>query len=216
MRINPVSKRITRKWKRTAKRSAKFTRRNWRVLALVAIFFAFIVAPKLQSTDEPQVRTDKLLDIIAKGESRGNYNAYFGSAANNKIKFTEMSVGEVLAWQDEFVKKGSPSSAVGKYQFIRPTLKGLVSELRIDNNTIFDAHLQDRLAHRLLERRGLKEYARGKLSREEFAHNLSKEWAALPRVTGKHPDQSYYAGDGLNKVRITREEIFTGIASLHY
>ena len=42
-----------------------------------------------------------------------------------------------------------------------------------------------------------------RLRREEFAHNLSKEWAALPKAVGKNPEQSYYAGDGLNKARLS-------------
>lgn len=155
-----------------------------------------------------------LLDTIAKGESRGNYNAYFGNANNTSIVFTSMTVGEVLAWQSDFVKKGSPSSAVGKYQFVRPTLNGLVQQLRIPKEAKFDAALQDRMAIALLERRGLKDYKKGKITREVFAHNLSKEWAALPRVVGENPHASYYAGDGLNKVQLTIDEVYTGIDSL--
>lgn len=44
-----------------------------------------------------------LLNTIALGESKGNYNAYFGSAHNNGIDFTAMAVGEVLEWQANFV-----------------------------------------------------------------------------------------------------------------
>lgn len=174
---------------------------------------ACVIIPGMQP--QPQVNATALLDTIAKGESRGNYNAYYGNAGNTEIKFTEMTVGEVLAWQKEFVDKGSPSSAVGKYQFIQPTLEGLVKEMKVDRTAKFDAQLQDRLAKRLLERRGLNDYVKGKISREEFAHNLSKEWAALPTVLGDKPDQSYYAGDGLNHVQIAIDEIFNGISSIH-
>lgn len=156
-----------------------------------------------------------LLDAVAKGESNGNYNAYFGNVGNTTIDFTSMSVGEVLTWQKEFVEKGSRSSAVGKYQFIRPTLEGLVNELEIDENATFNKNLQDNLAIALLERRGLHDYIRGKISRDQFAHNLSQEWAALPKVIGDNPDASYYEGDGLNKVRISKADIYSGIASLH-
>lgn len=155
-----------------------------------------------------------LLDTIAKGESKGNYNAYFGHTHNADIRFTQMTVGEVLAWQSDYVKNGSPSSAVGKYQFVRPTLNGLVQQQRIPLGVRFDEALQDRLAVTLLERRGLKDYAKSKITREQFAHNLSKEWAALPRVIGDNPHQSYYAGDGLNKVQLSIDEIYRGIDSL--
>ena len=56
-----------------------------------------------------------LLKVVAKGESGGNYNAYFGNPANEEIRFTEMTIAEVLHWQNEFVRQGNVSSAVGKY-----------------------------------------------------------------------------------------------------
>ncbi|PLS82068.1 hypothetical protein CYG49_00330, partial [Candidatus Saccharibacteria bacterium] len=113
-----------------------------------------------------------LLDTIARGESKGNYNAYFGNANNTTIQFTKMKVGEVLAWQRDYVAKGSPSNAVGKYQIIQPTLEGLVRQLEIDHNQIFDEALQDRMAVALLERRGAEEFFDKEISREQFAHNL--------------------------------------------
>lgn len=164
---------------------------------------------------EENLNYSKLLNTIAKGESKGNYNAYYGHPDNKKLKLTSMTIGEVLAWQKQYVKNGSPSSAAGKYQIIRPTLEGLVAELKIDKRALFNAPMQDRLAVALLERRGVKDYARGKITREQFAHNLSKEWAALPSTAGKQPNQSYYAGDGLNKVQISRSEIFSSIETLN-
>lgn len=211
-----VIRRLARTRKQITRRSVAVAKRNWRAIGLVAIMLAVVLLPKLSQPTELQVKTDRLLSTIAKGESRGNYNAYYGNVANDKIRFTEMPVRKVLAWQDAFVKKGSPSSAVGKYQFIKPTLQGLIKELSIHPDVKFDAALQDRLAARLLERRGLHEYMQGKMSREEFAHNLSKEWAALPKIIGSQPDQSYYAGDGLNKAQISRSEIFSSIATLQY
>lgn len=155
-----------------------------------------------------------LLDTIAKGESNGNYNAYYGHPDNIAVVFTSMSVKDVLAWQTTYVAQGSSSSAVGKYQIVRSTLRGLVQEMNIKQNTLFDETLQDRLAIKLLERRGLEEYVDGRISREQLAHNLSKEWAALPRVIGDNPTESYYQGDGLNKVQISIDEIFSAIATV--
>lgn len=155
-----------------------------------------------------------LLDTIAKGESNGNYNAYFGDSRNTTIRFTEMTVGEVLQWQTEYVAKGSVSSAVGKYQIIRPTLLGLVRELEIDHSRKFDKVLQDRMAIALLERRGSLAYVDNKLTREQFAANLAKEWAALPRITGPNPTHSYYAADGINKAHITIDEVYGALRLL--
>jgi len=180
------------------------------VVAVVVVSAAGILIER----SAMQANYTDLLDTIALGESRGNYNAYFGNAANTETKFTTMTVGEVLEWQKRFVEQGHPSNAVGKYQFIRPTLAGLVNELDIDEKTRFDEALQDRLAIRLLERRGVHEYLRGAISREQLAHNLSKEWAALPRVIGGNPSTSYYAGDGLNHSQISIDQVLTAIDSL--
>ena len=130
------------------------------------------------------------------------------------IQFTSMTVGEVLIWQKQFVEQGSPSSAVGRYQFINSTLRGLMNELGIDESVKFDAPLQDRLAVALLERRGIRDYVDNKISREVFAHNLSKEWAALPRAIGDNPEQSYYAGDGLNKAQLSLDEVYASIGTV--
>lgn len=161
-----------------------------------------------------KIYTADLLTTIAKVESKDNYNAYFGNAGNTSIRFTSMSVAEVLEWQRQFVAQGHPSSAVGRYQFIDSTLRGLVQQLKIDQTTKFDETLQDRLAVALLERRGIREYVSDKISREEFAHNLSKEWAALPRAIGGQPEQSYYASDGLNKAQLSVDEIYRSIATV--
>jgi len=137
--------------------------------------------------------------MIATAESRGNYNAHFGNAANQTVRFTDMTIADVLKWQKDFVQAGNPSSAVGRYQFIEPTLNGLVSELQLNPSTRFDETTQNKLAIALLERRGSIDFIDGKVSETDFAHNLSKEWAALPKVIGDAPEASYYDGDGLNK-----------------
>lgn len=180
-------------------------------LAVMVIVFSFIL---IKVNDNKNIYTADLLATIAKVESNDNYNAYFGNAGNSQILFTSMPIKDVLAWQDDFVAKGNASSAVGRYQFVDSTLRGLVTQLKIDQNTIFDKPLQDKLAVALLERRGLREYVDTKLSREEFAHNLSKEWAALPKAIGDNPQQSYYAGDGLNHARLSINEIFSSIDTL--
>lgn len=152
-----------------------------------------------------------LLHVIAKAESNGNYNAYFGNASNRKIDFTAMPIAEVMSWQQQYVKQGSPSSAVGRYQFLDSTLAGLVNELRLDPRQPFDEPTQDKLAIALVERRGAKEYANEELSREEFAANLAKEWAGLPKIIGDNPHQSYYEGDSLNSARTSIDEVLQAI-----
>lgn len=152
-----------------------------------------------------------LLNLIAGVESGGNYNAHFSNSRNDSVKFTDMSIAEVMQWQKDFVAQGSPSSAVGRYQIISTTLNGLVSELNIEPTQKFDPPTQDKMAIALLERRGGEQYVNQELSPEEFAANLAKEWAALPKVVGDNPEQSYYAGDGLNKSHVKPEKVLKAI-----
>ena len=183
---------------------ARIDLRIFIVCLLVLVMGLVAYAGLMSKNDKPiNPRAFKpLLNLIAKGESDDNYNAYFGNPSNQEINFTNMTIAEVLSWQTNYIKQGSPSSAVGRYQIINKTLAGLVDQLDLDTSKIFDEELQDRLAIALLERRGAKDFVNGRISREEFASNLSKEWAALPKVLGDNPHESYYASDGLNQSRI--------------
>lgn len=203
-------KRRLEKQRRRIKRTL-VTPRN---IAAIVLLGGIGVMTLMYAQNSQKLYTDDLLTTIAKVESKNNYNAYFGNAGNTSIQFTSMTVGEVLAWQKQFIEQGNPSSAVGRYQFIDSTLRGLIHQLNIDETAMFDEALQDKLAVALLERRGIREYANDKISREEFAHNLSKEWAALPRAIGDRPEQSYYAGDGLNKAQLSVAEMYASIATV--
>jgi conjugal transfer mating pair stabilization protein TraG len=155
-----------------------------------------------------------LLDTIASVESKGNYNAYFSNAANTSVQFTQMTIAEVQAWQREFIAQGNASSAVGRYQIIDTTLSGLIRQLNLKPTDVFDEATQEKLAVALLERRGLQDYVNKSISKEQFAHNLSMEWAALPKVIGDNPEQSYYQNDGLNRAHLGVSQIFAGIDTL--
>jgi conjugal transfer mating pair stabilization protein TraG len=190
-------KSFIRKLKKQFRRS--FLKRNVifaSILVLVIGVFWIMMQPKNSISATAYT---PLLEVIAKGESRGNYNAYFGNVANQELKFTHMTIADVLDWQKKFVEAGNPSSAVGRYQIIQPTLKGLVKELKLTAEERFDEDMQNKLAITLIERRGSIKFVNNDLPAEDFAHQLSKEWAALPKVVGESPEASYYAGDGLNR-----------------
>lgn len=206
-------KTIARRLKKRSRYLSGILRKPAGVVGLLALGGAASLI-LLNMHETQKIHTAELLDTIAKVESRYNYNAYFGNANNASIRFTDMTISEVLAWQKQFVNEGNASSAVGRYQFIDSTLAGLVRQLNIDGSMKFDEAMQDRLAVALLERRGIREYVDNKISREEFAHSLSKEWAALPKAKGDNPEQSYYAGDGLNKAQLSLAEVYAGIATV--
>lgn len=205
------------KLKRTLKRTVKRALRNRTlVLTTVLLLASLGIISYSMMHDDKRNSVDpttyaKLLQLIGHAESNNNYNAYFGNADNTTIKFTEMTIAEVLAWQANYVRQGNASSAVGRYQIVNTTLSGLVRRLGIDTKQRFDRATQDKLAIALLERRGSEKYVNQELTREQFAANLAMEWAALPKVIGERPGESYYAGDGLNQSRVKIEEILHAI-----
>ena len=195
-------------WRRLRSRAAPVV--AWGVLLVFGIVGYAIHMSNQPPTVDPAAYKP-LLNLIGRIESNDNYNAYFSNSKNTEIRFTEMTVAEVLAWQANFVAQGNASSAVGRYQIINTTLSGLVSRKIVSADELFSEATQDLLAIALLERRGSLEYVTKQLAPEQFAANLAKEWAALPRVLGGDPNASYYQSDGLNKSRTTVAEVMKAI-----
>lgn len=163
---------------------------------------------------------EKLLDFIAEGESRGDYNVVYGKIKKRDLPpkpLIKMSIKEVLDWQDK-IDPRYRSEAAGKYQILEDTLRGLYRSAGLGLHDLFNADNQDRLAVQLLKRRGLDDYAEGKISPARFALSLSKEWASLPvpydtkgASRNVKRGQSYYAGDGLNKASADVDEFLSAI-----
>lgn len=160
----------------------------------------------------------RLLDFIRDTEvgteARSGYDVIFGFNQNRLPKpVTSMTIDEVLGSQASWSKRFG-SSATGGYQFIRATLAGLKTELRLLGRQILDPNLQDRLGFHLLKRRGYERFVSGQIDRTEFGRRLAQEWASFPVLVatkGAHRQlsrgQSYYAGDGLNKALVPPERV---------
>lgn len=163
-----------------------------------------------------------LLDLIARGESSGDYNKVWGGirrADRPRRPLTSMTVGEVLAWQASIDHKYM-SEASGRYQVMEDTLRPLVGRV-VNANDLYDPDTQDKIAIHLMNRRGLADYRSGKISAEKFADKLAREWAAVGvqrRQRGHrrtvNRGQSYYAGDGLNRASIKPDEMLAAIARI--
>lgn len=152
----------------------------------------------------------RLLDLIGKHEARGNYNAVYGNARATR-DLSQLTVNQILAQQVVARRRGAASTAIGKYQFIYKTLRGLKSELGLKGTERFTPQLQDRLAIALLKRRGLDGFLSGRVSKRSFALGLSQEWASLPNPnTGR----SFYAGDGLNASSVRTASVYRELGLL--
>jgi len=143
--------------------------------------------------------TDMILDFIAggvpgnrSGETQGNYNAIFGHV-HNADDLSARTIEGIYKLQAEMLKHDRRSTAVGRYQFLRGTLQGLQKELGLSASEQFTPELQDRLALVLLVRRGYRKWWTGAITDDQFAHNISLEWASLPDP--ENGGKSHYDGD---------------------
>lgn len=155
-----------------------------------------------------------LLEIIAKAESRGYETVYGGSKIRTPKPLTAMTVNEVIDYQTRSIRAGSASSACGRYQIIKKTLIGLKSSMRLSGNELYDANLQDAMALKLAEQRGLSSYLKGKKTLNSFGNSLAKEWAGLPVLSGAKAGQSYYGGDGLNQANVSVREFASALQQM--
>ena len=155
-----------------------------------------------------------LLDFIGNIEAPQGYNTIYGNNQKRLPKpVTKMTLAAIQSAQPLWTKRFG-SSATGRYQFMRSTLKDLIDELKLSSAQKLDAGLQDRLAYHLLRRRGYDAFVFGRIDVQEFGKRLSQEWASLPVLKGTRGahrnvsrGQSYYAGDGLNKSLVAPEKV---------
>jgi muramidase (phage lysozyme) len=154
-------------------------------------------------TDPDDVQSG-ILRTIRKAEAGGGTDSYgrvFGT--RNAYPLTKMSVDEVMRLQGQMRGAGSPSTAVGAYQFLGKTLARLKTEMGLTGEEKFDQPLQDKMAVALMKGRGYDDWQGGKITRKQFVDRLAMEWAGLPNTSGK----SHYHGDGLNRATIRLREL---------
>jgi hypothetical protein len=98
-----------------------------------------------------------------------------------------MTLQEIDALQTKMLKHPANcfnSSALGRYQIVRTTLRTVRKSLSLPANALFDSEMQDRCACYLLGLRGIDKYLAGRLSEDTLIDNLAREWASLPTVSG--------------------------------
>ncbi|PJE25761.1 hypothetical protein SAMN06297129_2452 [Pseudooceanicola antarcticus] len=153
-----------------------------------------------------------ILDLIGSAEAPGGYNqVYGGSKLSPPRPITTMTVGEVLNWQDSSVAAGSASSAAGRYQVIRGTLRDQVRQGTVSLSDTFDANTQDRIAVSLMEAQGLNSYQSGNMSAEDFGNRLARVWAGLPVLTGTKAGRSYYDGYAGNSATVSTSSVLNAL-----
>lgn len=140
----------------------------------------------------------RLRHLIAQAEAgRAGYDAVqHGATIRPSKKPTDMTIAEIYQWIDDTPRQ---PHAIGRYQFIPPTLRRLVADLGVPHSTRFSPEVQDALSDLLLVEAGFHRFQQGTMSRKDFMHNLAKIWAGLPLPNGK----SYYQGYAGNKATMS-------------
>lgn len=170
-------------------------------------------------------RAYPVIDLIIDHESRGAVTKQKASSPYDVVwggikkadyppkPLTQMTVAEVLAWQDS-IDRRYQSEAAGAGQILEDTLRDLVNDGAADPGDMFDPDTQNRLILALMRRRGWDAFISRRMTIGAFGDNLAREWASFPVHSTQqgakrqvHAGQSYYAGDGLNKAHATTDEV---------
>lgn len=152
-----------------------------------------------------------MLDLIGKSEGTDKGRGYnetlgYGIMLDGKvtkgkgpiIDLVSLTLDQVEALQTRMLKdpdnRRLNSSAIGRYQVIRTTLRSIRKQLpgSYPGSRLFDADCQDEIACYLLGQRGIDKWLSGRLSLDTLIGNLAQEWASIPKPDGK----GHYAGQG--------------------
>jgi hypothetical protein len=173
-------------------------------------------------------RLKNLADVIASGESKGDYNIYNkGTIGKNKGKIAREDLSRMTI--AEYLRRGSLGKddpqkmfAVGKYQIIPDTMRNIVKALGINpDTTTLSPEVQDRMFRHLIESKpAVRKYLEGKSSDQKAALlALAKEWASVgvPEDTYRNGQlikagESYYSGVGGNKAHTSPESIASALS----
>lgn len=132
-----------------------------------------------------------------------------GKAPN--VVLLDMSLDQIDALQSKMLldpdNKKLNSSAIGRYQIIRTTLRTMRRSLNLLGYQKFDKDMQDRLACYLLGQRGLDKYLAGRLKEDTLINQLAMEWASLPTTKGKGHYPGQHTPISVDKMRKILAEV---------
>lgn len=147
---------------------------------------------------------DWLLNFISIAEwTNWNYNAIYWDWKQDHIKFTDMTLREVLSYQKQYTDNWSYSSAIWKYQFIRTTLNEMIKKYDISLDETFSPEFQDNLAILMLKEIGLDEFI-STWDISKMQYKLSQKWASIPQDESW---LSFYHNDWVNKSRVKSSDV---------
>jgi len=120
-----------------------------------------------------------------------NESLAYGALTGGDKNLVGMTLLEIDSLQTQMLnhpKNKWNSSALGRYQIVRTTLRKL--RKGFPQAALFDGDLQDVFAAKLLVGRGLLAWLAGTKSTVAFVNQLAREWASIPTSSGN----GYYSG----------------------
>ncbi|WP_266031232.1 lysozyme family protein [Brucella intermedia] len=134
-----------------------------------------------------------LFNLLGKSEGTDKGRGYnetlsYGAYTGGPVNLVGMTLAKVDALQTQMLKHPANkwnSSAVGRYQVVRTTLRKVKKALGFTDDILYGEECQDTICLHLLNGRGLSKYLAGTMKEDTFINNLAKEWASLPTTSGK-------------------------------
>lgn len=164
-------------------------------------------------------RDMQVLDIIARGEAvQGSdpYNSLWPNTTNPQL--SQLTLAEVLRFQEQRRASGIQSEASGRYQFMRPTLQETIATVGVNPIRVrFTPDVQDALIkERIRYFRQYSSWLDGSLTTDRFMIKLAQEFASMPvpynmtKPNGKRllKGQSYYADGTLNRAKHDTDTLY--------
>lgn len=167
-----------------------------------------------------------ILDLLGKSEGTDKGRGYnetlgYGMMLDGKVTKGKgptvvlclMTLDQVDALQSRMLKdpdnKRLNSSAIGRYQVIRTTLRAIRKQLpaTYPGSRMFDADCQDEIACYLLGQRGIDKWLANRMSTDTLIRNLAMEWASIPKPDGK----GHYAGQNAG---VTVDQVKAALADV--
>jgi muramidase (phage lysozyme) len=152
-----------------------------------------------------------LLDLIGKAEGtdpprgRGyNETLSYGAFTGGPVNLVGMTLAEIDQLQTQMLRHPRNtwnSSAIGRYQIVRTTLRRIRSQLGLSGSELYNEPMQNRLALFLLGSRGIDDYLDGNLTEDRMLLELAREWASFPTPQGR----GYYGNQ--SRTPITPDDV---------
>ena len=173
----------------------------------------------ISAANDPRHVYRPLLDLIGYTEGTDERRGYdetlaYGALTGGPVDLVGMTLDQVDALQTRMLAHPGNkwnSSAVGRYQIVRTTLRQIRETLGLTGKEKFDAAMQDRMACFLLGKRGIDLWLSGSMTDSAIINELAKEWASLPTER----DVGYYNGQNARVKSARVREVLAEVCARH-